>query len=125
MGTVLELTELNFRNSLRWQNSVPTYSSFIFDESNNQYLGNLDDRLYNQVKTKLDASLRDDFVKIPINIHIDDASMVLSKVWKSGSVCGIQISGAQPGQKGNEHFNMILCLTPTMKISSSMKLLRG
>ena len=60
--------------------------------------------------------------------------MVKSKMWKSGSVVGmqvgmiwvtdrfsfifnIQIVGALKGEKGNEHNNLILTLTPTIKIS--------
>ena len=47
---------------------------------------------WSRLEARLTISLADSSVKVPLNLHLDDSSMVASKMWKSGSVVGIQAS---------------------------------
>ena len=56
-------------------------------------------------------------VNVVVNLHVDDASQVQSKMWKSASVCDMQFAGAGAVVKGGEYNNVILALTDTSSIS--------
>ena len=60
---------------------------FHFKINNNEFIT----QDWTRMKSRLSISLADSSVKIPINIHTDDASMVSTKMWKSGSVVGMQV----------------------------------
>ena len=115
--TVLPIDDLDVEDTLRARNIVPHFSRYIYDPASPETLGFVSVNELNETSSRLQNSLRDASVKVPINVHCDDASMVASKMWKSGSVVGIQISGTPAGRKGDEHNNMICCLSPTSKIS--------
>ena len=53
----------------------------------------------------------------PVNLHIDDAGMTKGKTWSSASVLSMQFAGVPNPEKGREHNNHIICLTPTVKKS--------
>ena len=108
---------LQVGNSLRSRFLTPTYSRWIYDQSNPIQLLNMGVDNWNMLNSRLGLSLQNPTVQVPLNVHLDDASMVSTKMWKSASVVTIQIAGASPGFKGGESNNMILALTPTVKIS--------
>ena len=108
---------LDYESSCRALQIDPIYSSVIYSDNNPGTLGLLTPAQRNSLARRLEDSLEDSAVKVPINIHCDDASMVTSKMWRSASVIGCQIAGATAGVKGSEHNNFIVALTPTVKIS--------
>ena len=89
----------------------------MYDRANPGQLLDMGMNSRNEYQNRLNLSLQNPVVQIPINVHLDDASMNNSKVWKSGSAVTIQIAGAPHGHKGGESNNMLLALTPTMNIS--------
>ena len=120
-NVVKSLEDLDYNNSCRAGNQEPLFSEAVFDEihpralsfhsnevcakqrnelaiSSSQnchghlYLYNFDMQEWTRLKSRLPISLVDNSVKIPLNMHLDDASMVSSKMWKSGSVVGLQVS---------------------------------
>lgn len=101
---------LDFEASCRALQIDPIYSSAVYNDSNPATLGHLSPEVImklnssnnlnylfehqqlNSFTRRLEESLDDSSVKVPINIHCDDASMVTSKMWKSASVIGCQVS---------------------------------
>ena len=113
---IKRLEDLNFNMTLRASNIVPNYSKFVYDETIGQ-MEILGPAALIQLETRLQKSLDDPAVLVPLNVHLDDASMVSTKMWKSASVVSIQIAGAEPGFKGSDCNNMIIALSPTVKVS--------
>ena len=114
---VVNFEALKFEDTLRFSNDHPRYCPYMYDEAAPRTMHLMPDEDFRSINTSLELSMRRGCVQVVTNIHIDDASMVQSKVWKSASVCDIQIAGAPPGIKGNEFNNMIIGLTDTSKIS--------
>ena len=108
---------LKVENSMRSKSISPLYSRWMYDQANPGQLLDMGMNSRNEYQNRLNLSLQNPVVQIPINVHLDDASMNNSKVWKSGSAVTIQIAGAPHGHKGGESNNMLLALTPTMNIS--------
>lgn len=112
-----ELEDLKFGKTKRAVNITPAYSSYAYDNANPASLIRMSMAEYTQLDNRLASSIQNGAVQVPLNLHLDDASMVTTKMWKSASVVTIQIAGAPKGYKGGESNNMILALTPTTKIS--------
>ena len=106
-----------FKQTLRFQNQQARFSKFRYDESTPPVLYQIPTSDLTDIQNSLTISERDACVQVVTNLHIDDASQVQSKMWKSASVCDIQFAGTPAGMKGNEHNNVILSLTDTSKIS--------
>jgi len=113
----LKFDDLKIEKTLRILNSQPTFSSVMYDERTPQLLYRMPVDQLQVIKNSLDISLQENCVQVVCNLHVDDASQVSSKMWKSASVFDVQIAGAGAGIKGNENNNMILSLTDTSKIS--------
>ena len=111
------LEDLKFNMTLRANDKVPKYSKFVYNEDNPSQMEILDPAALLQIETRLQHSLDDPAVVVPVNVHLDDASMVATKMWKSASVVSIQLAGAESGYKGSDSNNMIIALSPTLKIS--------
>ena len=119
-NVVKSLEDLDYNNSCRAGNQEPLFSEAVFDEIHPRDLSfhsnevcakqrnelaisssqnchghlnlyNFDMQEWTRLKSRLPLSLVDNSVKIPLNMHLDDASMVSSKMWKSGSVVGLQV----------------------------------
>ena len=116
--TTKPLGELDFNNTCRNGSLGTQYSKVVFDEanprtllfhSNEVSLGKVIRKFsvlfllfnfemylilqeWSRLEARLTISLADSSVKVPLNLHLDDSSMVASKMWKSGSVVGIQAS---------------------------------
>ena len=95
----------------------PVYSMFLYDENDPGNLIVMPARDLACLEARLENSLQDPAILVPINVHLDDASMVSTKAWKSASLVQIQIAVAEPGFKGSESNNMIIALSPTTNIS--------
>ena len=106
----LKFDELKYEQTLRSREEQPIYSQYTYDENTPPVLYLMSDSDLQDLHTSLDISEREGCVNVVTNIHIDDASQVQSKMWKSASVCDIQFAGAPAGVKGNEHNNIILGL---------------
>ena len=111
-----KLADLKLEQTLRSQNVQPIFCPSVYDEQN-QVLVRMTDLQVTSINTLLEVSLQTGCVQVVTNLHIDDASQVNSKVWKSASVFDVQLAGAGAGIKGNEFNNMILGLTDTATIS--------
>ena len=112
----IKLKNLKVEQTLRFQNKQPRFCPEVYDETTKSLHIMSDDEL-SSLCSLLDNSLREGCVQVVTNIHIDDASQVASKMWKSASVCDIQLAGALHGVKGSESNNIILGLTDTATIS--------
>ena len=113
----LNFQDLKFDQTLRSRNIQPTYSRYMYDEATPNLMYMMSDPLFQETQNSLGVSEQAGCLNIVINIHIDDASMIQSKMWKSASVCDIQLAGSPAGVKGNEFNNIIVGLTDTSKIS--------
>ena len=113
----INFEDLNFNQTLRSKSQEANFSKFAYDESTPPLLYLIPESELQVFRTSLSISEREGCVQVVTNIHIDDASQVQSKMWKSASVCDIQFAGAPAGIKGSEHNNVILALTDTSKIS--------
>ena len=112
----IKMKDLKLEQTLRHHNLLPTFCHSVYDERQ-QAMIRLSGQELARIESKLDVSLREGCLQVVTNIHVDDASQVQSKVWKSASVLDIQIAGSISGEKGNEFNNMILGLTDTATIS--------
>ena len=112
----LKLKNIKVEQTLRFQNKQPRFCQEVYDETTKS-LHIMSDEEFTSLCSVLDNSLREGCVQVVTNIHIDDASQVASKMWKSASVCDIQLAGAVQGVKGSESNNIILGLTDTATIS--------
>ena len=108
---------LTYDQTFRSKNLRPTFSRFEYSENNPSLLTPMRNDDYEEIVNSLALSEQQGCVQVVCYLHIDDASQVQSKMWKSASVFDIQLAGAPAGIKGGESNNMILALTDTSKIS--------
>ena len=94
------MESLLVRNAFRSRGLNPVYSKWIYDQENPLLLVDIGLNEWINLSGRLDRSLQNAVVQVPLNLHLDDASMVNTKMWKSASVVTMQISGAPPGYKG-------------------------
>jgi hypothetical protein len=109
--------DLRFNLTMRSQNQDPRFSRFTYNEAFTEFITVMPELEYQKILISLQDSVQEGCVQVVCNLHIDDASQVQSKMWKSASVFDIQIAGAPAGFKGSEYNNIILSLTDTSKIS--------
>ena len=103
----ISFDHLKYDQSFRSKGLDPAYSQMTYDENLPHQLGQMSPDYYQVLTTTLDYSKQDGCLNVICNLHIDDASQVQSKMWKSASVFDIQIAGAPAGIKGSENNNMI------------------
>ena len=109
--------DLRFNLTMRSQNQDPRFSRYTYNEAFPEMMSVMPELEFQKILICLQDSLQEGCVQVVCNLHIDDASQVQSKMWKSASVFDIQIAGSPSGLKGGEYNNIILSLTDTSKIS--------
>ena len=108
---------IKYESTFRFRNLVPFYTGYMYLESSPLSLFQLTDEDLKYCRESLHVSANEGCLRVLMNLHVDDASQVSSKMWKSASVCDIQFAGAISGVKGNEYNNIIVALSDTEKIS--------
>ena len=63
------LEDLKFNMTLRANDKVPKYSKFVYNEDNPSQMEILDPAALLQIETRLQHSLDDPAVVVPVNVH--------------------------------------------------------
>ena len=105
----LDLAALKYEQTLRSENMQANYSRYMYNETTPSILYMLPQADLRAIQNRLTLSEQEGCINIIVNIHVDDASQVQSKMWKSASVCDIQLAGAPAGVKGRLHKNHLRC----------------
>ena len=113
----LKFGDMKYCHTLRSRNQQPSYCPYMYDEGTSQFMYQMPGQQLDEIKNSLNISMQESCVQVMCNLHVDDASQVSSKMWKSCSVFDLQLAGAPAGVKGGESNNIILGLTDTSKIS--------
>ena len=70
---------LQVDNAMRSRVVTPDYSRFMYDDTNPHLLVDMGLADWNNLNNRLPSSLQNAVVQVPLNLHLDDASMVTKK----------------------------------------------
>lgn len=90
-GTTKKMEDLKYDRTLRANDQNPVYSRLVYDEADPGNLVTMSNPEWLQLDQRLEVSKDKAVVQVPLNLHLDDASMVVTKMWKSASVVTIQV----------------------------------